>query len=179
MKSSHDLGLHPRVLALIERFREIDAEMRDLPIYNDKVAIEAIGFRPFGDAALLGVVLTPWFMNVIVLPIKPTPMDMAEVGRTVSVELPAGQRTFTIGGDEAIGLYKFHSLQSPVLGFTLPGQARAAARRMFTLLTTPPAPAAQTAAENRSATALDRRALLFGRRLVSNPSDSVDVRQPQ
>src|SRR5215471_12945526 len=95
MNSLHDLGYHPRVLALIERFRQIDAQMRDLPIYNDKVAIEAIGFRSFGDAALLGVMLTPWFMNVIVLPIEPTPMDMTEVGRTISVELPSGQRIFT------------------------------------------------------------------------------------
>jgi len=165
MNSVHDLGFHPRVLTLTERFRQIDAEMRDLPIYNDKVVIEALGFRPFDDAALLGVLLTPWFMNVIVLPIEPTPMDMAEVGRTVPVELPAGPRTFTIGGDEAIGLYKFHSLQSPVLGFTLPGQARAAAQRILALLTTPPAPTVQNAAENRSgAAAVDRRALLFGRR---------------
>ena len=164
MKSAYDLDFHPRVVVLIERFGQIDAEMRDLPIYNDKIAIEAIGFRPFGDDALLGVVLTPWFMNMIVLPINPAPMEMAEIGRVVSVELPAGQRSFTIGGDEAIGLYRFLSLQSPVLGFTLPGQARAAAQRMFTLLTTPPAPPSQTAAENRSPTAaLDRRALLFGR----------------
>ena len=58
--------------------------MRDLPIYNDKAAIEAIGFRPFGEAELLGVVLTPWFMNLIILSIEPVPMDMAEIGRTVS-----------------------------------------------------------------------------------------------
>jgi [NiFe] hydrogenase assembly HybE family chaperone len=165
MNFSRDLGFHPRVLALIERFRQIDAEMRDLPVYNDKVVIEAIGFHPFDDAALLGVLLTPWFMNVIVLPIEPTPMDMAEIGRTVSVELPVGQRIFAIGGDEAIGLYKFHSLQSPVLGFTLPGQACAAAQRMLAQLTTPPAPTGQNTAENRSGTAtVDRRALLFGRR---------------
>ena len=164
MKSAYDLDFHPRVVVLIERFGQIDAEMRDLPIYNDKIAIEAIGFSPFGDDALLGVVLTPWFMNMIVLPINPAPMEMAEIGRVVSVELPAGQRSFTIGGDEAIGLYKFLSLQSPVLGFTLPGQARAAAQRMFTLLITPPAPPSQTEAENRSPTAtLDRRALFFRR----------------
>jgi [NiFe] hydrogenase assembly HybE family chaperone len=163
MNSSYDPGLHPRVLALVERFRQIDAEMQDLPIYNDRVVIEAIGFRPFGDAALLGVLLTPWFMNVIVLPIEPAPMDMTDVGRTVSVELPAGPRIFAIGGDDALGLYKFHSLQSPMLGFTLPGQARAAAQRLLAALTTPPAATTSTPAAHRSGT-VDRRALLFGRR---------------
>jgi [NiFe] hydrogenase assembly HybE family chaperone len=165
MKSSGDLDHHPRVLALIELFRRIDAGMRDLPIYNEKVAIEAIGFRPFGDGELLGVVLTPWFMNMIMLPIEPAPMNMAEIGWTVSIELPAGKRAFVIGGDEMVGLYRAHSLHSPVLNFTLPGQARAEARRMLAMLMTPPEVTAETAARNCSgASGLDRRALLFGRR---------------
>jgi [NiFe] hydrogenase assembly HybE family chaperone len=163
MKSSGDLDHHPRVLALIELFRRIDAGMRDLPIYNEKVAIEANGFRPFGDGELLGVVLTPWFMNMIMLPIEPAPMNMAEIGRTVSIELPAGKRAFVIGGDEMVGLYRAHSLHSPVLNFTLPGQARAEANRILAMLMTPPAAAAEPAAKS-GASGLDRRALLFGRR---------------
>ncbi len=137
MNSSGDFGNHPRVLALIEQFRRVDAGMRDLPIYNEKVAIEAIGFRAFDDEALLGVVLTPWFMNLIILPIEPVPMDMAAIGKSVPVELPAGQRIFVVGGDETVGLYRAHSLHSPVLNFTLPGQARAEAKRMLALLMTP------------------------------------------
>jgi len=166
MKPSGDPDDHPRVQALIELFQRIDAGMRDLPIYNDKIAIEATGFRPFGDGELLGVVLTPWFMNMITLPIKPVPMNMAEIGRTVSIELPAGKRAFVVGGDGTIGLYKAHSLHSPVLNFTLPGQAQAEARRMLGLLMTLPEVTSETAAKNRSdaASSLDRRALLFGNR---------------
>ncbi len=130
-----------------------------------RIAIEAIGFRPFGEGELLGVVLTPWFMNMIKLPVEPVPMDMAGIGRTVSVELPAGKRGFVVGGDATIGLYQAHSLHSPVLNFTLPGQAQAEARRMLALLMTPPDVTAETAAANGSgATGLDRRALLFGHR---------------
>jgi [NiFe] hydrogenase assembly HybE family chaperone len=154
---------HPRVQALIELFQRIDAGMRDMPFYNEKIGIEAIGFRPFGEGKLLGVVLTPWFMNMIKLPIEPVPMEMAKIGRIASVELPAGKRTFAVGGDEAVGLYKAHSLHSPVLSFTLPGQAQAEARRMLALLMTPPGGAAETAASSISdASRLDRRALLFG-----------------
>jgi [NiFe] hydrogenase assembly HybE family chaperone len=165
MKSPVDLGDHPRVLALIELFQRIDVGMRDLPIYNDKIAIEAIGFRLFGDAELLGVVLTPWFMNLITLPIEPAPMKMAEIGRPVRVMLPAGERAFVVGGDELIGLYKAHSLHSPVLNFTLPGQARAEAQRMLALLMTPPLITAEDVARSGpTAAGVDRRALLFGRR---------------
>ena len=161
MQSPGDFADHPRVKALIERFQSIDAAMRDLPLYNGKLAIKAIGFGTFGDDALLGVLLTPWFMNLMLLPIAPAPLAMADVGKAVLVELPAGKRAFVTGGDEVIGLYRAHSLHSPVLNFTLPGQAQAEARRMLTLLMTP---AAESAATNGSRPhGIDRRALLFGR----------------
>jgi [NiFe] hydrogenase assembly HybE family chaperone len=156
-----DHDQHPRVAALLDCFRQVDAGMRELPIYNDKIAIEAIGFRPFGDDALIGVVLTPWFMNLKLLPIVPEPMRMAEIGRPVEVELPAGKRTFVIGGNEIVGLYRAHSLHSPVLTFTLPGQAQAEARRQLALLLTPPV--RPDAAGRSGAAAVDRRKLLFGR----------------
>jgi hypothetical protein len=64
-----------------------------------------------------------------------------------------------------IGLYKAHSLHSPVLNFTLPGQARAEAQRMLALLMTPPLITAEDVARSGSTAAgVDRRALLFGRR---------------
>jgi [NiFe] hydrogenase assembly HybE family chaperone len=162
MTTAEDLNRHPRVLALLDCFRETDAVMRDLPIYNGTVAIEAIGFRAFGDDALLGVVLTPWFMNLILLPIVPEPMRMAEIGRPVEAELPVGKRTFVIGGNDVIGLYRAHSLHSPVLAFTLPGQAQAEARRQLGLLLTPPT--RPDAVQQNGSGAVDRRALLFGRR---------------
>jgi len=84
MNSRGDLNGHPRVSALIEHFRAVDAGMRDLPIYNHTVAIESIGFRLFNDVELLGVLLTPWFMNLMILPITPVAMNMAEIGKTVS-----------------------------------------------------------------------------------------------
>ena len=162
MTATEDLNRHPRVLALLDCFRETDAVMRELPIYNDKVAIEALGFQAFGENALLGVVLTPWFMNLILLPVVPEPMRMAEIGRPVEVELAVGKRTFVIGGNDVIGLYRAHSLHSPVLTFTLPGQAQAEARRQLGVLLTPPAP--EPAVQQNGSGGVDRRALLFGRR---------------
>ncbi len=170
MKTPGDLCDHPRVLALIERFRGVDAAMRDLPVYNAKVATEAIGFRAFGEGALLGVVLTPWFMNVVTLPIEPAPMAMAEIGKTVMIDLPGGKRAFVIGGDDPIGLYKAHSLHSPVNAFTLPGQARAEALRMLAILMTPPAAQPQ-ATRGSGKSEIDRCALLFGRRPPASPAD--------
>jgi len=156
---------HPRVLALVERFREIDATMRDLPLYNAELAIEAIGFRPFADGALSGVLLTPWFMNLILLPVAPVPMDAAAIGRKERIELPAGQRSFVTGGDATIGIYQAYSLHSPVLNFTLPGQAQAEARRLLDALMTP---ADDDAAGSG---AFDRRSMLLGRRRSTAPAE--------
>ncbi len=163
MTATEDLNRHPRVLALLDCFRETDAVMRDLPIYNAKVAIEAIGFQPFGESALIGVVLTPWFMNLVLLPLAPEPMRMGDIGRPVEVPLPVGKRTFVIGGNDVIGLYRAHSLHSPVLTFTLPGQAQAEARRQVALLTKPPAQERAANQNGSGAGAVDRRRLLFGR----------------
>jgi [NiFe] hydrogenase assembly HybE family chaperone len=160
--AGEDLNRHPRVLALLDCFREVDAIMRDLPIYNGKIAIEAIGFQPFGDTALLGVVLTPWFMNLVLLPVAPEPMSTTEIGRPVEVQLPARKCTFVVGGNNIIGLYRAHSLHSPVLTFTLPGQAQAEARRQLAMLMAPPT--REAAASGNGSAAVDRRALLFGRR---------------
>ena|SRR5271157_2532773 len=163
MNPADHLDDHPRVRVLSERFRQIDVSMRDLPIYNPKVTIEAIGFRPFGADALLGVLVTPWFMNLTLLPVERVPMDMAAIGRTVLVELPAGSRTFAVNGDDVTGLYNAYSLYSPMGTFQLPGQAGAEARRMLALLMTPPTAEPKAPPGSRTGN-LDRRALLFRRR---------------
>jgi [NiFe] hydrogenase assembly HybE family chaperone len=160
---SDDINNHPRAQALVDMFRRVDASMRDLPIYNNKVAIEAIGFRIFGADALIGVVLTPWFMNLTLLPIQPTPLDNTAIGKIVTIELPAGPRRFATNGDAEVGLYQAHSLHSPVLSFTLPEQARAEAVRQLGLLMSPP-PDEPAASNALPASDVNRRSLLFGRR---------------
>lgn len=143
--------LPPRVAALVARFETIGREvMRELPIYNPALEVEAIGFRAFdvpaadGDAAgagggsWLGVLITPWFMNAILLPEQPRPIDWSRVGRSVEVALPAGPRAMMIGAEEAIGAYLMLSLHSPMDQFKHQPQARSEAIRQILALTTPP-----------------------------------------
>lgn len=47
-------------------YREIgERAMRDLPIYNDALGVEAVGFRWF-NGTTIGIMVTPWFMNVVI-----------------------------------------------------------------------------------------------------------------
>ncbi len=161
MEAQASLDPPARVARLETRFGEIDGAMRGLPIHNPALAIKAVDFRPFASDAWIGVLLTPWFMNVIILPEAPTEVALAEIGTKVTIDLPAGKTVFVVGGDNLIGRYLMHSLISPVLGFANQAQAEAEARRRFAAVMNPPAE--KPLSREETSRQYDRRALLFGR----------------
>jgi [NiFe] hydrogenase assembly HybE family chaperone len=154
-----DANRHPRVSGLLAQLRHIaDTQMRDLPVYNDALAVEAVGFRSCGDA-LVGVVITPWFINAIHLRLQPVPIDWSKIGHKVERVLPSGPVVFTRGGDEATGAYDALSLHSPVNGFTSREMARREAAARLERLLAPPAAVAKGAGRLESPA---RRAFLRG-----------------
>lgn len=127
----------PRVADLVERFRVIgETSMRDLPFYNPELAVEAVGFRSFQDR-WIGVLVTPWFMNLVRLPEQPEPMDMTRIGGKVEVLLPSGERQLMQGGDELIGAYESLSLHSPMFAFKAQEAARREAKQRLAELMQP------------------------------------------
>ena len=124
-----------RIAELIRRFREIgETSMRDLPLYNAALEVEALGFRQM-DGHWVGVLITPWFMNLLRLPEEPVAMDLAAIGRKRTIALPSGERDLIQGGDEMIGAYESLSLHSPMFAFQSQHAARQEAeRRLIDLL---------------------------------------------
>lgn len=51
-------------------YRAAVPAMRDLPVFNPALDVAAIGFRALDDHAF-GVIVTPWFMNLVRLPLDP------------------------------------------------------------------------------------------------------------
>jgi [NiFe] hydrogenase assembly HybE family chaperone len=129
--------------------------MRSVPICNDALAVEAIGFRAYGESAV-GVVVTPWFMNLVIVADAPTS------GASVRVALPAGDVECAPARLDGFPDMLSCSLFSPMSEFSDMGTARVAAgeamRALFDpeLLSEAEKPAPEPAA-------LDRRALLRGR----------------
>jgi len=118
-----------RIQELVGRFREIgETSMRDLPLYNPDLEVEAVGFRTF-EGQWVGVLITPWFMNLMRLPKIAAPMDMAHIGSKVVTMLPSGEHALTRGGDEVIGTYESLSLHSPMSAFKAQEAARTEADR--------------------------------------------------
>jgi [NiFe] hydrogenase assembly HybE family chaperone len=118
-----------RISGLAVHFREIgDQQMRDLPFYNASLEVEAFEFSRFGDDQLIGVLITPWFMNLLVVPLEYTPVDANRYGKSRTFALPGGGIEFRYGGDEVVGAFWAHSLHSPMQKFASQAHARSEAR---------------------------------------------------
>src|SRR4051794_27491456 len=66
---------HNPAEALAAAYRHIArTRMADLPVYNPRLSVEAIGFERHGDG-WLGILVTPWFMNAVLAPASPGAWD--------------------------------------------------------------------------------------------------------
>ncbi len=150
--------LEQRLGVLVRQHKVIAPGMSDLPLYNAEVSVEAVDFLPFGDMGF-GALVTPWFINAVFLPLEPVAYDGHKVGRTSVVELPAGQRSFTLGGDQVTGLIWTHAILSPLTQIVSHDAAVIVARAKLAELLTQPEeePTVKEKPAERS-----RRDVLFG-----------------
>lgn len=122
---------------LVQRFRWIgDQRMSDLPIYHPVLQVEAIDFEK-SDEGWLGVLITPWFMNLILFPMEHDTLNDVQIGDRLHVHLPSGEHSFMVGEDEELGRYRFLPLASPMLGYSGQDAARQAARAALHRLLSP------------------------------------------
>jgi [NiFe] hydrogenase assembly HybE family chaperone len=99
--------------------------MTGLPFLNDRLRVEAVGFRPW-QGEWLGALVTPWFVNLVLVPGEGEWTPLAQGGERI-VTLPAGGFRFVAGHDEDIGEYHACSLFSPAQEFADHDTARAVA----------------------------------------------------
>ncbi|GEO39363.1 rubredoxin [Skermanella aerolata] len=103
--------------SLAAAYRHIaTTRMGDLPFYNHRLAVEAVGFQRFGDG-WLGIVATPWFMNAVLAPLKAGAWNGIRDGIKVTRALPSGSYEFVAGNIEGIGTILNCSLFSPMFEF--------------------------------------------------------------
>lgn len=119
-------------------FRHIAAtRMAGVAMLNAQLSVEAVGFRPCGSGQL-GVLITPWFMNLVCLP----DADAGEwaalpSGSKQDLDLPSGAYEFLTAHEDAIGPYLSSSLFSPMFQFPDQDQAREVARAVLAELFKP------------------------------------------
>ena len=109
--------MSPEDLARIHQLESVFARigeerMRDIGLYNPALKVETVGFRRWEDW-LAGILVTPWFMNFILLPTRPDQITGA-VGTKQHLEMPRGDVVFVTGEVEEVGPYLSSSLYSPM-----------------------------------------------------------------
>ena len=76
--------------SLAAAYRHIaQTRMADLPVFNHRLSVEAIGFQRHGDG-WLGIMATPWFMNAVLAPAQPGAWNDIRDGIKVTRALPSG-----------------------------------------------------------------------------------------
>jgi [NiFe] hydrogenase assembly HybE family chaperone len=151
--------------ALEQSYRQVQAQqMQGLPMLNPVLHVEAVGFRHW-DAHWLGMLVTPWFMNLVLLPrIVTSWQPLAERAKR-PYRFPAGVYEFIGARHAALGDYQACSLFSPMFDFANQEGARDTALAVLGALFERPAatltsPAAAPAIA--APRALSKREWLFG-----------------
>lgn len=150
-----------RTAALEADFREVHAKMRELPMVNQALQVQAVGFQPHEDG-VLGVLVAPWFMNLVLLP-GPERTVLAS-GEKEVIAFPSGDYEFLHHARELTGPYLACSLFSPMGDFTSQLQAVEVAQAVMAELMKP---------ENRAET--DRAAEIRARAEAASAPPKPEV----
>lgn len=130
--------------ALESMYRQVwETSMHDMPFVNNALSVAAIGFcRHEGD--WVGAVVTPWFLNLYVLPGGGRLWSDLASGDRVKVVFPAGKLEFIADYDPggAIPAYQYCPLFQPVSQFATQDAAVAAAEAALEALFVEAEPAA-------------------------------------
>jgi [NiFe] hydrogenase assembly HybE family chaperone len=149
--------------------------MAGLPLMHPGLHVQAVGFVA-REGGCLGVLLTPWFMNLVWCDAQPVSGEALALGAHRERDL-GGQRLAFIGAHEpSLGAFEACALFSPMSEFADQAGAVATAEAVMVALcaaaeVAEPAPAhAASPSHGTVAPSLsDRRRFLFGRTGASRP----------
>lgn len=120
--------------ALVSDFTEVwHAKMRDVPIVNKLLHVQAVGFMEY-EGRPLGVLISPWFMNLLQLPAEGEDWSGLIAGEKEIISFPSGDYEFIHNTREQTGGYKACSLFSPMGEFKTQAQAVDVAKAVMVAL---------------------------------------------
>lgn len=120
-------------------FRRIHREqMAGLPLLNDRLTVATHGFQVY-RGRVIGVLVTPWLMNLVMLPGTGDDWDGLALGHKQPHAFPSGSYKFMVNEIDGLGRCQTHSLFSPMREFSGQAHALAAAEAFLRDLMTPSA----------------------------------------
>ncbi len=164
---------------LVAAFVRIHAErMQGLPFVNPALEVEAVDFAPW-QGSWLGVMVTPWSINLMLLPHDRNAWKSLALGAKRRYRFPAGDYDFVGASDDTFGEFQVCSLFSPALEFADHATARLTAQCARAALLdaanaqSPPQAPAQPLADLRAnlGAPMSKREFLRGRFLEGGRGD--------
>jgi len=123
-------------------------QMQDIPILNHKIRVQAVGFRCY-EGRLLGVIITPWMMNLMLLPAADDDWQAWQPGHKEVFEFPSKPCQFMLNEFDRVGKCQTRSLYSPMNSFASHEQAVVAAQQYLAQLLTAPEQTEETVADEQ------------------------------
>lgn len=136
-------------------YRAVAARMAELPVYNPALEVELLGWRECAEIGGVGVLITPWCMNLFWQP--PADAELPGKGERVLLALPSGDYECTLNHDPSLGRHASASLCSPMQDFASQDAARAMAEEVLQLVFAIPEP--ETTKPEPGPAAISRRDL--------------------
>jgi [NiFe] hydrogenase assembly HybE family chaperone len=98
-------------------FRKIEQEqMQGMPVLNPAMQVQAVGFVEW-QGRQMGIMITPWFMSLIMLSCTDDDWDALPIGQAHEHEFPEKKFKFVLNEFEGIGRCQIHALHSPMSKF--------------------------------------------------------------
>lgn len=116
-------------------------QMQGLPVCNSQLTSEVVGLRRY-DEYWLGVLVTPWTLQLILLPATEQAENLRE-GDHRTFQFPQGEILFMASDNPDLGVYLACSLMSPLHDFPSQEVIRNTAEEVMTLLFQSPEPQPQ------------------------------------
>lgn len=137
-------------------FERIDRErMHDVPLCNRALRVDTTDFIAWAGL-WVGVVITPWAMNLVLLSGEGEAVEPLPVGEEQARDFPSGTYPFMGSHEPGLGDYHYCPLFSPMTDFADADTAREVAQATLTELFHAPTPETPPAVDRR---AFLRRAL--------------------
>lgn len=96
--------------------RVLTQNMAGLPLLNPNLQVRALAFSNYRQH-WAGILITPWFMNLMLLPSAAVDWPPLTAGEKFPFRFPAGEFEFIVAHEPEIGSYASCSLYSPMFQF--------------------------------------------------------------
>ncbi len=157
--TSTEAGFSDNPASLLERVFEhiLTERMQGLPVINSALRVEAVDFTEW-EGHWLGVLITPWFINLMIIPKRGSPWPELEMGKgkELKINFPQGSYKFSARQEEGVGSYLNCSLASPVHEWKSQSDAVNTANDVMRLIKLIPLVSVEDKVENSAATSCNK-----------------------